>query len=186
MRPVTLRRSVLTIMALGLASGACAAAGTGAETEPARSPVPAGNATEAELLPTDAYALPEVDLAAYERLLGQLAGTPVVVNVWGSWCGPCRDEAPDLARAHARYGDRVQFLGVDILDARESARAFMREYGWTYPSVFDPPAAIRDGLGLLGQPATLFYDETGALVDRWVGPIPAEELARRLEDLTAA
>jgi cytochrome c biogenesis protein CcmG/thiol:disulfide interchange protein DsbE len=183
MRPVTLRRSVLVIVVLGFASGACAGAGTGAGA--GRSPVPADNATEAELLPTDAYALPEIDLAAYERLIGQLAGTPVVVNVWGSWCGPCRDEAPDLARAHARYGDRVQFIGVDILDARESARAFMQEYGWTYPSVFDPPAAIRDGLGLLGQPATLFYDENGALVDRWVGPIPAEELERRLEELTA-
>jgi thiol-disulfide isomerase/thioredoxin len=183
MRPVTLRRSVLAFVVLGLASAACA---DGTEASAGRSPVPAGNATEAALLPTDAYALPEVDLAAYERLIGQLAGTPVVVNLWGSWCGPCRDEAPDLARAHAEYGDRVQFLGVDILDARESARAFMREYGWTYPSVFDPPAAIRDGLGVLGQPATLFYDETGALVDRWVGPIPAEELERRLEDLTAA
>jgi thiol-disulfide isomerase/thioredoxin len=184
MRPVTLRRSVLAIVVLGLAGGACAEAGTGAG--PGRSPVPAGNATTAALLPSDAFALPQFDLAAYERLLGQLTGTPVVVNVWGSWCAPCRDEAPDLARAHAEYGDRVQFLGVDILDARESARGFMREFGWTYPSVFDPPAAIRDGLGLLGQPTTLFYDETGALVDRWVGPIPAEELERRLEELTAA
>jgi thiol-disulfide isomerase/thioredoxin len=186
MRPVTLRRFVLAIVVLGLASGACADSGPGGSPGSTRSPVAAGNATEAELLPTDAFALPEVDLETYERLLGQLDGTPVVVNVWGSWCGPCRDEAPDLARAHARYGDRVQFLGVDILDARESARAFMREHGWTYPSLFDPPAAIRDGLGLLGQPATLFYDETGALVARWVGPIPAEELARRLEDLTTA
>jgi thiol-disulfide isomerase/thioredoxin len=186
MSPVTLRPSVLLIVVLGIASVACAETGSGADADPASPAVPAGNATEAELLPTDASALPEIDLAGYERLLGQLTGTPVLVNVWGSWCGPCRDEAPDLARAHARYGDRVQFLGVDILDARESARAFMLEFGWSYPSVFDPPAAIRDGLGLLGQPATLFYDETAALVDRWVGPIPAEELERRLDDLTAS
>jgi hypothetical protein len=61
----------------------------------------------------------------------------------------------------------------------------MREFGWTYPSVFDPPASIRDGLGLLGQPVTLFYDAGGNLVDRWVGPIPGDELTMRLDALTA-
>ena len=81
--------------------------------------------------------------------------------------------------------ERVQFLGVDILDARDGARAFMREYALTYPSVFDPPASIRDGLGLLGQPVTLFYDADGTLVDRWVGPIPDDELTKRLNAIAA-
>jgi hypothetical protein len=63
------------------------------------------------------------------------------------------------------YGDRVRFIGVDILDQRASARDFMSEFGWTYPSVYDPSGAIRDGLGLLGQPVTLFYDESGRAVD---------------------
>lgn len=163
---------------------ACAeGGGSGASDGPRSSPVVAANAAESALLPTDALALPEFDLARFELLLAQLEGTPVLVNVWGSWCLPCRDEAADLAAAHDEYGDRVQFLGVDILDARESARDFMREYGWTYPSVFDPPASIRDGLGLLGQPVTVFYDETGRIVDRWVGPIPAGELRVRLESL---
>jgi thiol-disulfide isomerase/thioredoxin len=170
-------RAAVAIAALCLA--ACAAADDAAP----RTPVPADNAARAALLPTDAQALPEFDLAGYERLLEQLDGTPVVVNFWGSWCGPCRTEAPHLATAHERFGDRVQFLGVDILDARESARAFMREFGWTYPSVYDPPGAIRDGLGLLGQPVTLFYNRNGVLVDRWVGPLPADELTRRLVSL---
>jgi cytochrome c biogenesis protein CcmG/thiol:disulfide interchange protein DsbE len=155
----------------------------GGDPAASRTPVSAANATTAPLLPTDAHALPEFDLAAYERLLEQLDGTPVLVNFWGSWCGPCRAEAAHLAEAHARFGERVQFLGVDILDARESARAFMREFGWTYPSVYDPPGAIRDGLGLLGQPITLFYDRDGSLIDRWVGPIPEDELTQRLRSL---
>lgn len=172
-----LRPAVATIAVLWLA-----ACGDGGATAP-RSPVPAGNATTAALLPTDAQSLPEFDLATYERLLEELDGTPVLVNFWGSWCGPCRTEAAHLAAAHARFGDRVQFLGVDILDARESARAFMREFGWTYPSVYDPPGAIRDGLGLLGQPVTLFYAGDGSLVDRWAGPIPEDELIRRVRAL---
>ncbi len=184
MRPVSSPRAVALILVTAFAAAACSEP----STDPglgSRSPVPAGNAAAATLLPADAAALPEFDLPRFERLLGQLEGTPVLVNFWGSWCAPCRDEAPHLASAHGSYGDRVQFLGVDILDAREGARAFMQEFGWTYPSVFDPPASIRDGLGLLGQPVTLFYDAGGNLVERWVGPIPADELTMRLDALAA-
>jgi thiol-disulfide isomerase/thioredoxin len=180
MCPVTLRRCAVALSALlALASaGACAQEDAG--DAPA---IPARNAVQAPLLPTDAAGLPELDLAGYHELLGQLAGTPVVVNFWGSWCSPCREEAPDLAAAHERFGDRVQFLGVDLLDARESARAFMREFGWTYPSIFDPAGEIRDGLGLLGQPVTLVYDAGGEVLERWVGPVPPDQLERLLERL---
>lgn len=179
MRPVTFRRRLLALMALATTAVACG--GSDAPAPSASPGVPALNAAEADLLPTDALELPDFDLAAYGTLLDQLEGTPVLVNVWGSWCGPCRDEAPTLAKAHERFGDRVQFLGVDILDAREGARAFIREFGWTYPSVYDPTGSIRDGLGLLGQPWTLLYDTSGAIVERWVGPAPPDELFAALE-----
>ena len=184
MRPVTLRRFLLVLTSFAMTAAAC---GT-SDTPPVEgSPeVFARNAAEAPLLPTDALELPEFDLATFRELLAQLKGTPVLVNVWGSWCGPCREEAPHLAAAHRHYGDRVQFLGVDILDAREGARAFMREFGWEYPSVYDPPGAIRDGLGLLGQPWTLLYDASGELFDRWVGPAPPDELNASLDRVVAA
>lgn len=166
------RRPFLALVVVALVAGAC---GT---DEPAGAADPGGS-----LLPADPEALPAFDLATYESLLRELRGRPVLVNIWASWCGPCRAEAPHLAAAHARYGDRVQFLGVDILDSRGSARAFMREYGWSYPSVFDASGAIRDGLGLFGQPVTLFYDSSGELVDTWAGPIGEEELTERLEAL---
>jgi cytochrome c biogenesis protein CcmG/thiol:disulfide interchange protein DsbE len=141
---------------------------------------------DGSLLPATAEALPSFDLAAYHAVLAELRGRPVLVNIWASWCGPCRDEAPHLRAGHEGYGDRVQFLGVDILDAREDARAFMREVGWTYPSVFDVTGAIRDGLGLVGQPVTLFYDAAGELVDTWIGPLTRQALRTRLESLVAA
>jgi thiol-disulfide isomerase/thioredoxin len=140
-----------------------------------------GDAAGGPLLPADPYELPAFDMAAYDQLLAELEGTPVLVNIWASWCAPCKDEAPHLASAHAEFGDRVQFLGLDILDERGSAREFMREYGWTYPSVFDSTGAIRDGLGILGQPATLFYDPSGDLVRTWSGPITEEVLNETLE-----
>lgn len=178
------RRFAITFAALALAGAACAgeapAPRAGASPE-----VPALNAAEAPLLPTDAFALPEFDFTSYRELLGQLRGTPVVVNIWASWCGPCRVEAPDLARQSRTYGSRIQFLGVDILDSRSSARDFMREYGWTYPSVFDPTGEIRDRLGLIGQPITLFYDAAGKLVSTWNGPLTPDVLTKRLEQLVA-
>ncbi len=178
MGAVPLRRALgAALLTLAVA---CSSGG-GSSTDP--SPVPATNAATARLLPTDAAALPSFDLPSYRQLLSELHGTPVVVNVWASWCGPCRQEAPHLAEASKAFGDRVQFLGIDILDARGSARGFMKEYGWTYPSLFDETGAIRDGLGLLGQPATVFYDAAGDEVGHWSGPIPSAELFRRLRRL---
>jgi len=79
----------------------------------------------------------------------------------------------------------VRFIGVDILDEHGSARAFMREFGWTYPSVYDPTGAIRDGLALIGQPVTLFYDASGELVVTWTGPLTQEALASNLDAILA-
>ena len=171
MRSVTLRRSLPAVLCCALlVLTACGSSGA---------PSASGR------LPTDPYALPEFDKASYDKMLERERGTPLMVNIWGSWCAPCRREAPLLAAASKTYGDRVQFVGVDILDARDSARAFMRRYGWTYPSVFDPNAAIRDGLGIIGQPATLFYDADGALVKQWLGPITEEMLTSNLERIAA-
>jgi thiol-disulfide isomerase/thioredoxin len=140
--------------------------------------IAAVNATRAQLLPTRADALPSFTVDRYHRLLAELRGTPVVVNMWGSWCPPCTDEAPMLAKAHRRYGDRVQFLGIDIEDTVPSARAFMRRFDWTFPSIRDPafPSAFRSGLGFAAQPNTLFYDASGRLVSTWQGALSPDAL----------
>ena len=101
--------------------------------------------------------------------------------MWGSWCPPCRREAPALREAAETYGDRVQFLGLDILDDRESARAFMREFGWRYPSLFDVNAAVRDDWGRIGQPITRLYDTSGEVAWERVGEVSLEMLERELE-----
>lgn len=171
-----LRRLALVLVPLALAVVASACGGeTGG-----------GDGSAAATLPTEPDALPEFTLADYETLIGGLRGTPVVVNIWASWCGPCNEEAPTLAAAHATYGDRVQFLGVDILDSREGAREFIATYDWRYPSVFDPDGAIRDGLGLLGQPVTLFYSADGLLISSYTGAIPEAEFEARIAEILPA
>jgi thiol-disulfide isomerase/thioredoxin len=123
------------------------------------------------LLPEDRLELPLFDAARFQALLAELRGTPVVVNIWGSWCPPCRLEAPDLADVSASHQGRVQFVGIDILDSREAAREFILEFDWQYPSVFDPQGAIRDGLGYVGQPVTVIYDRTGKITFEHTGAI---------------
>jgi thiol-disulfide isomerase/thioredoxin len=175
-----LRRTVLGVALTVCIAGACTA---GDGSDGAHVAIPAQNATSAALLPTDAAELPDVDPASFDRLLEQLRGTPVVVNIWGSWCGPCRREAPLLADASDRYGDRVQFIGIDILDSRTAAVEFMTQYGWRYPSLYDATGAVRDHLGLLGQPDTLFYDGSGSLEFRLAGPLTPSVLGRHVRAL---
>ncbi len=174
---MTRRRSCAVLAGLVLLAASC-----GAEPQPpVAGTIPARNAAQAALLPTFADALPTMDPDAFQRLLGQLQGTPVLVNVWGSWCPPCRDEMPRLVAAHREFGDRVQFVGVDILDSRPEAKAFMQEFGMTFPSVFDPPGAIHDMLGHLGRPVTFFYRADGTFSFAWDGPIPDDVLRKHLE-----
>jgi thiol-disulfide isomerase/thioredoxin len=169
------KSTVLLALAVALVSAACTSGGSDA----AHKPVPATNATTAPLLPTDAQALPDFTTDQYHQLLGQLKGTPVVVNLWGSWCGPCRQEASLLKKASDTYGKQIQFLGIDILDAKPSAQKYMDEFGLTFPSVFDPSGGgdIRNQLGYIGQPDTLFYDASGKLVSDHEGQITQQELA---------
>jgi cytochrome c biogenesis protein CcmG, thiol:disulfide interchange protein DsbE len=103
-------------------------------------------------------------LDAYERRIERLRGYPVVVNVWASWCGPCRFEFPAFQQASAEYGKRVAFLGVDSQDSTEEAQEFLGEEPVPYPSFSDPDEEIEDEIGGRGLPTTAFYDREGELV----------------------
>jgi thiol-disulfide isomerase/thioredoxin len=153
-----------------------AAACAGTASGPAAAP-------SGPLLPARADALPQFSPAQFRQLLGQLRGKPLVVNIWASWCGPCIIEAPHLEAAAREFEGRVQFLGVDVLDHRGPARAFIRKYRWSYPSVFDPSASIRDDLGLVGQPVTLVFDASGKRMFTSSGAITLEVLRKELTSL---
>jgi thiol-disulfide isomerase/thioredoxin len=72
--------------------------------------------------------------------LAQYPNQVIVLNVWGSWCGPCRSESAELVRvATATAGQGAQFLGIDVRDSRQAGADFARDFGLTYPSIFDPP-----------------------------------------------
>jgi len=106
---------------------------------------------------------------AYEKRIAELRGFPVVVNLWASWCVPCRQEFPYLQNLSARYGKEVAFLGVNSEDSSDAAATFLREAPLPYPSYSDPDKDIYDSVDGYGFPNTAFYDRAGELVYLHVG-----------------
>src|SRR5437868_6769042 len=141
-----------------------------------RSDSSATDATTASLLPTSPSSLPSFDFSSYERLLSELRGTPVVVNLWASWCGPCQKEAAALEEAAHTHGKDIQFLGVDVKDQHGAATEFLTNYHVSYPNVFDESGDIHNSLGFVGLPDTVFYGADGSIVETWSGPLTPEVL----------
>ena len=131
-------------------------------------------------LPRTASELPTVNLDQFRGMLARLHGTPVLLNVWASWCAPCIDEAPALAELANEYAGKVTFVGLDVQDTISNARTFISKYGWRFPSVSDPKGEVRNGLGLLAQPVTVLYDAQGEQVFAQSGPITEAQLRAAL------
>jgi DsbE subfamily thiol:disulfide oxidoreductase len=110
----------------------------------------------------------------------------LVINVWAHWCGPCRREQPQLIRLADRYeDDGVRFLGINHLDDRDAARAWVREFGVPYPSLFDPYGRFAALLGYPALPDTYVVDRRGTI--RWAvfGETDERELAGLIDDVLA-
>jgi thiol-disulfide isomerase/thioredoxin len=179
---MTPRRCLPAVVAVSALLAACSGGAVGSAPV---SSVAARNATAVPGLPTTVDALPVTDVPRFRALMDSLHGTPVVVNAWASWCGPCEAEAPRL-RAAAEAHPEIQFIGVDILDSRDGAEAFIADQGIDYPSLFDPPGAIRTDLGGIGQPVTAFFDASGAQVALVDGELSQSVLDRHLREIAPA
>jgi cytochrome c-type biogenesis protein len=118
--------------------------------------------------------------------LGDLRGDVVLLNVWATWCHPCREEIPLLQSLHDRYAARgLRIVGVSVDSPGESGRiaAFGREYGMTYPIWHDPEDRISAVYQAVGVPATYLVDRAGVLRWRRVGQIVERDpgLVREIE-----
>ena len=126
--------------------------------------------------------LPEITVEDFAAHL-ESANRPTVVNVWASWCLPCRSEAPLLTAAHAEYGDRIDFVGVDVLDSQVGAKEFIAEFQLEFPSYFDRNRAIPNHYGGIGTPITMFFAPDGELVSVHNGVIDDRALALGIDEL---
>jgi cytochrome c biogenesis protein CcmG/thiol:disulfide interchange protein DsbE len=113
-------------------------------------------------------------------------GDVLVINVWADWCAPCRREQPQLVRLAERLEGRgVRFLGINYQDDRDAAKAWVREFGVPYPSLFDPSGRSAVDLGFPALPDTYVVDPGGTI--RWVvyGETDERELAGLIDDVLA-
>ena len=115
--------------------------------------------------------------------LADLHGKPVVVNFWASWCVPCREEAPHLARFDREMNERAQLVGVDFQDAKSDALAFISEFGWRFPNVRDPQGELASRYGLAGLPTTYVIDADGRIAKALSGEQTFESLVRAVEEV---
>jgi thiol-disulfide isomerase/thioredoxin len=129
----------------------------------------------------------EVPDIALDRLdgEGQLSladyrGQAVVVNFWGSWCGPCVDEMPDLQRVHASLGDDVAFVGVNVRDQRDNALELVEQTGVTYDLATDTDGALVRVLGVTTFPTTLIVLPDGSIADASYTALSPERLCQKL------
>jgi thiol-disulfide isomerase/thioredoxin len=112
--------------------------------------------------------------------LTQLRGRIVVLNAWGSWCAPCRAEAPTLEAVYGQTRAKgVSFLGINVRDNSAAARAFQRTFGITYPSIPDTDGQIIASFRQLPPnaiPTTLVLDRRGRVAARFIGGVTQAEL----------
>ena len=171
----------MVAVAVAIATGGCGSSATGGKPPDyaktlagAPAPLAALHSQEGDLLPGG--------LDAFEQRIEALRGYPVVVNVWASWCGPCRFEFPALQKMSARYGKRVAVLGVDSQDSDDAAETFLEEAPVPYPSYTDRDEDIANEIGGIALPTTAFYDRDGELVFLQLKPyVEPKELRADIE-----
>ncbi|MFN8499604.1 MAG: TlpA disulfide reductase family protein [Anaerolineae bacterium] len=132
--------------------------------------------------PAPDFTLPA--FAGTDIRLADYRGRPVVLNFWASWCPPCRAEAPAVQRVWEQYqAQGVVFLGVNTSDNDRAARAYLAEYGITYPNVRDDGGSVAPLYHADSLPTTILIDRDGRIVGRRVGAVPEQWLAGRIEDM---
>ncbi|MFA7325000.1 MAG: TlpA disulfide reductase family protein [Candidatus Nanopelagicales bacterium] len=120
--------------------------------------------------------------------LSKQLGKVVVMNVWASWCAPCRAEAPELQSVWRQsQGKDVQFVGLDTRDSATAAQAFVRRFGLTYPQAIDTDGQVqllfRDNLPAQAIPSTLIVDAKGRVAARILGATTESALRNVIDDV---
>jgi thiol-disulfide isomerase/thioredoxin len=106
---------------------------------------------------------------------------PLILNVWGSWCGPCADEMPFFVEFSQKANGKVKLLGIAVEEAKaQDSKDFIVTYGMTWPNLYDAKGETRKNFGM-GVPVTWFIDEQGTVVYKYVGVVKSTE---ELIDLT--
>ncbi|WP_350280728.1 TlpA disulfide reductase family protein [Kribbella sp. HUAS MG21] len=179
-----MRRAVAVVAGLLLAVTACSSGQDAAQNRQGQAGFVSGNGNVSVFAAADreqAPALTGETLDGKTWTLSDQVGKVVVLNVWGSWCPPCRKEAPDLVAASKELGPSVQFIGLNTRDLDKApARKFVKEFGVPFPSIYDPNGKallrFRGQISPAAIPTTLVIDKNGKVAGRVVGEVTKQTL----------
>jgi len=166
--------SLAAIVALGAFAAASGTATSGTGT-PGTAASPSRQASDQ---PAPGFTLPALGGSSGRVSLAAYAGRPVIVNFFASWCVPCRQETPLLARYYRAAHGTMDMLGIDSNDSRAAAVTFTRTAGVSYPLAYDPVAAVAGAFGVAELPQTFFLNAQHHIVDRVFGAVTAADLAK--------
>ena len=135
--------------------------------------------------------IPDTELAMLDGegtgSIGDYRGEWVLVNVWASWCDPCREESPALQRFHEEHRDQnFTVLGIDSRDVSSEGLAFVEEFGLTYPQLHDSEGDVPDDYGMTGFPESFLIDPEGNVAVARSGPVTGAYLEEAIAPLIEA
>lgn len=121
--------------------------------------------------------------------LSEYFGKPIVLNFWATWCGPCKSELPAFDAAYHSYGDRAEFLLVNLTDGQretvEIVEEFVAENDYTFPVYYDTLTSAASAYSVYGVPVTYFIASDGTIQNGYMGAMTAEQLEEFLQALLA-
>ena len=185
---VVVRRTALVVASLLVAGCGTTSAGGSSDTR-----YVSGDGSTTILSIKERTALPSIvgpTLTGGMLSLSQLRGKVIVINVWASWCPPCRAEARTLERVYSNYqGKGVVFVGIDTRDNLVAANAYVSNFGTTYPSLFDQDGtlllAFRGALPPAAIPTTIVIDRHGRVAARALGGVDESRLLGLIDPILA-
>jgi|GEM_PF-502084 len=136
---------------------------------------------EEELMEAPRFTVSDVEGNAVS--LSDLKGKPVVLNVWASWCGPCKNEMPEFEKMYKQYGEDVEFMMVNltISDTKEDADALIAEEGYTFPVYYDDEGLVQINYYISSIPSTFFINSEGLIAANAMGSISASSLEKGIK-----
>ena len=136
-----------------------------------------GEVVSCEAITQDATFVGGVELECLDGTTGAQLGAlkgPMILNVWGSWCGPCKEEIPFFRSFYEKAKDKVSLVGIDVEESSiEDGRKFVASSGITWPNLYDPDGRSREYFGM-GVPVTWFIAADGTVVGKKIGAVKDE------------
>jgi thiol-disulfide isomerase/thioredoxin len=136
----------------------------------------------------DASSLPDVEINALTTgeasSLADIDG-PAVINLWATWCAPCRREIPDFEEVHLARGDVIRFVGINVGEDASQAAEFLDDLDVTYDQFTDPEGYVVTELDATAMPVTIVIDADEAITLRHLGPLDQDGLNEAIDDALA-